>query len=77
MRAAGSHSEAEWQRLLDTFGQRCAYCGVTGIRLTRDHIIPLIRGGTHDIGNIVPACAPCNQRKGRMTAVEYLARLSS
>ena len=31
--------------------------------LTRDHLIPLSRGGTNDWTNVVTACSPCNTRK--------------
>jgi len=28
-----------------------------------DHVIPIARGGTHSIGNLVPACRRCNRNK--------------
>lgn len=48
---------------------RCQYCGRSAAELkpreglTRDHLIPLSRGGTNDWSNVVTACAPCNTRK--------------
>lgn len=53
---------------------QCVYCGVglTGATLTIDHVIPTGRGGTNDRHNKAPACAPCNQEKGMLTAHEYL-----
>jgi 5-methylcytosine-specific restriction endonuclease McrA len=48
---------------------RCQYCGRTAVELkprealTRDHLIPLSRGGTNDWTNVVTACGPCNTRK--------------
>lgn len=60
--APGSHTVAEWRAKLAEHGGRCTYCGRTG-RMTRDHVIPVSRGGTNDIGNIVPACLPCNSGK--------------
>ena len=75
MGALGAHTEAEWEQVLAKYGSRCAYCGVVG-PMTRDHVVPLIRGGTNDISNIVPACALCNCKKGRATAEEFLARLA-
>ena len=49
---------------------RCQYCGRhrTELRgrdfLTRDHVVPVSRGGANDWGNVVAACSPCNNRKG-------------
>lgn len=49
---------------------RCQYCGRTAAdlrpreSLTRDHLIPMSRGGTNDWTNVVTACSPCNTRKG-------------
>lgn len=74
MKAGGTHTEAEWRQLIEAFGGQCAYCGRADVPLTRDHVVPLICGGTHDISNIVPACRDCNQKKGRLTAEEFLAR---
>ncbi|MGH7664079.1 MAG: HNH endonuclease [Gemmatimonadaceae bacterium] len=48
---------------------RCQYCGRPGAELrlreslTRDHLIPISRGGTNDWTNVVTACSPCNTRK--------------
>lgn len=63
-------SSAEWQWLLEVYGFRCAYCGQHGQGLTPDHIIPLARGGDNSLGNIAPACGPCNLRKGARTPDE-------
>lgn len=49
---------------------RCQYCGrhrreLRGRQfLTRDHILPLSRGGDNSWGNVVTSCSPCNNRKG-------------
>jgi 5-methylcytosine-specific restriction endonuclease McrA len=49
---------------------RCQYCGrhMTEFKpreaLTRDHLVPLSRGGTNDWTNVITACSPCNTRKG-------------
>ena len=29
-----------------------------------EHVVPISKGGAHDIDNIVPACAACNSSKG-------------
>ncbi|HXE57732.1 MAG TPA: HNH endonuclease [Gemmatimonadales bacterium] len=49
---------------------RCQYCGRTQDELrqreclTRDHLVPLSRGGTNEWTNVVTACSSCNTRKG-------------
>jgi 5-methylcytosine-specific restriction endonuclease McrA len=48
----------------------CQYCGrhrseLRGREfLTRDHVVPISRGGANDWANVVAACSPCNNRKG-------------
>jgi 5-methylcytosine-specific restriction endonuclease McrA len=55
---------------------RCQYCGrnIHELRpresLTRDHLVPLSRGGTNEWTNVVTACSPCNTRKGNRMAEE-------
>ena len=70
--AAGSHTAAEWRDKIALHAGCCIYCGESK-PLTRDHNVPLIRGGSDDISNILPSCGPCNSRKGTRTAREYLA----
>ena len=47
----------------------CLYCGKQFSRqsLTRDHVIPLSRGGRDIWVNVVSACFQCNSRKGGRT----------
>ncbi len=73
--AGGSWTWAQFQDLCAIAGNRCYYCGCVPGKLTPDHAIPLARGGSNDITNLVPACLSCNKRKGTRTKDEYLARL--
>jgi 5-methylcytosine-specific restriction endonuclease McrA len=57
-------SAREWTALVDRYRGRCAYCGVSPHVLTQDHVVPVARGGAHELGNIVPACQACNSSKG-------------
>jgi 5-methylcytosine-specific restriction endonuclease McrA len=43
----------------------CYWCGAVmeGKLLHLDHIIPLSRGGRHEIGNVCISCPSCNQKK--------------
>lgn len=70
--AEGSHTIEEWHAVCEEFGGLCAYCGEEK-PLTRDHVVPLVRGGSHYIDNIVPACLSCNSSKGARTAEEFLS----
>lgn len=58
----------QWEFIKEFHRHRCYYCGIKPMRLTKDHIIPLSRGGAHSMDNIVPACQPCNSRKGARQA---------
>jgi 5-methylcytosine-specific restriction endonuclease McrA len=48
----------------------CQFCGRSQHELrfreclTRDHLVPLSRGGSNDWTNVVTACSTCNTRKG-------------
>lgn len=60
----------EWRRILRAYDNRCAYCGkppVPPAVLAIDHVIPIIKGGTNDPANLVPACKSCNSRKHART----------
>ena len=41
----------------------CGYCGGLGGDLECDHVIPLSKGGTNEVGNLVTACKSCNREK--------------
>ena len=51
----------DWQEVLSTYGDKCAYCGCPPE--TMDHVVPLSRGGKHTKSNVVPACRSCNSSK--------------
>lgn len=68
---------SEWARLRAYVFERdnyiCGYCGATG-KLECDHKIPVSRGGSDDLSNLVTACFSCNRSKRAMTAEEFVAR---
>jgi 5-methylcytosine-specific restriction endonuclease McrA len=41
----------------------CVWCGRVPAT-TADHLIAVAQGGTNDLGNLVPACEPCNRLRG-------------
>lgn len=66
-------SASDWLRLVHRYRGCCAYCGASDRQLTREHIIPLARGGRHAIGNILPVCGPCNYSKADRLLIEWRA----
>jgi len=61
--AEGTHTRAEWLAIVARQNDKCLHCPQTG-NLTRDHIVPLSRGGSNYASNIQGLCKPCNSRKG-------------
>lgn len=66
---------SEWQEILEQFDHRCAYCGTRPSKLQQEHVIPVQQGGGYTKSNIVPACPPCNFRKGNRTPKEANMKL--
>ena len=60
--AIGSHTFEQWIELKCKFQNRCAKC-FKKKPLTKDHIVPLSKGGSNFIKNIQPLCRNCNSRK--------------
>jgi hypothetical protein len=73
--AEGSHTRGEWETLKAQYGYRCPAClkHEPVITLTRDHIIPLSKGGSNYIVNIQPLCKRCNSvKKDRLIDIQDL-----
>ncbi len=52
----------------------CVYCQVDlrDLGFHRDHMIPLVRGGSNEIRNIQLLCPKCNMKKHKQTHDEFL-----
>ena len=47
------------QILKDKLGDKCANCGSKDL-VEYHHVVPLVHGGTNNLGNIVPLCHECH-----------------
>ena len=67
----------EWQdirkHVFERDGYTCHYCGQVGGVLEPDHVIPLVKGGTNNLNNIITSCRKCNRQKKDKTVKEFLA----
>ena len=59
--AKGSHTIEQWEDRCGYYGNKCVDCGSSEI--TKDHRIPLSKGGTNWASNLIPRCKPCNSGK--------------
>ena len=66
-------TDLQWEALRAAWGG-CAYCGATDRPLQRDCVLPVSRGGRYTLGNVVPACGPCNASKCNAEVSSWLRR---
>lgn len=62
--------EAVREEVMRRDGEMCRYCGSeNGFRI--DHVMPISRGGTHALTNLVACCPSCNSSKRDRTPEEW------
>jgi 5-methylcytosine-specific restriction endonuclease McrA len=65
-------------KLLTEFGNGthapCVWCGkqLDDKSVTRDHIIPMDKGGTFQYANLIPACGSCNSARGDRAFSDFM-----
>jgi 5-methylcytosine-specific restriction endonuclease McrA len=62
----------------DIAGVECGYCrtDLTVKTFTVDHCIPVGRGGSFGVRNLLLCCTPCNFQKGSLNSEEFWALLT-
>lgn len=63
-------TEADWEFAIDYFNDECCYCG-SKRELTKDHIVPLSKGGRFSRENIIPCCRVCNSSKNDSEFIKW------
>lgn len=63
--AGGAHTPQEWETVKAQYNWTCPCCrrSEPDIKLTKDHIIAVAKGGSNNIENIQPLCKRCNSKK--------------
>lgn len=65
-----------WRNLRNLIFKRdnytCKYCGARGAKLECDHVIPVSKGGSSEVENLVTACFTCNRSKRNKLLKDWL-----
>ena len=58
--------------LLEKHGRKCFYCGKAVSDFEVEHMLPKSKGGSNCIDNLTLSCHDCNEKKGTLTAEEFI-----
>lgn len=81
-KALGRHLDYDLERLRQeveaALSDGCPYCrgDLTPGNFSGDHDLPISRGGSFALDNVVICCAHCNEAKGPLTGDEFLALMA-
>jgi 5-methylcytosine-specific restriction endonuclease McrA len=82
MSAYGYYKIKMRQRLSEAQNHRCCYCHVrfsddraSPYYATLEHVIPISRGGSNNLKNLVVACEACNNIRGSRYKAEEFGNL--
>lgn len=63
-------TDAEWELKKAAYLWTCAYCAGPG-PVEMDHVVPIAKGGRHNLDNVVPCCKACNADKADKTLEQW------
>ncbi len=66
----GTITAKEWKEAVEKYGNKCLYPGCESTDVTMDHIVPISKGGRHEINNVQPLCQKHNSKKSTQV-VDY------
>lgn len=68
-----AHQKRKKKKMYKDQNGLCKYCvqPFPIEKLTFDHVVPRMRGGSTSIANLVLACMPCNNKKGHLMPDEW------
>lgn len=69
--ATGEYSHSQFMSIAHKFGYCCAYCNTRPDRLDADHVVPLSRGGSNTMTNLLPSCLLCNSDKRDLSLSDW------
>lgn len=70
----GEFTVEQWKECMEFFGWQCAYSGIlvsTKNNRSIDHIVPLVKGGEHEVWNCVPMDKSLNKSKQDKDMMEW------
>ena len=71
------YSFEDWKDAVMYFKGECCYCGrkqSRNVKLTKDHVVPVSKGGLTVRHNVIPACERCNSSKSDSDFEEWYSR---
>ena len=63
--------------LLEKHNRKCFYCEKAVSSFEVEHMLPKSRGGSNRIDNLTLSCHDCNEKKGTLTAEEFIQQTLS
>lgn len=67
----------DWKDAMLHFNGCCGYCGrkqSRRIKITKEHVVPVSKGGLTIRSNVIPACSTCNCSKGDREMEDWFKR---
>ena len=77
LNAIGEYTPDEFTSTCEEFSWCCCYCGksVTEKTVTIDHAVPISKGGSNYIENLLPACRKCNSSKNASELFDWFKNM--